>query len=215
MRKLTAGSTKAPVPHRFRTKRLYVSLLAVGVMGGAPWAFTHAIFTDEESNASVLATGTLDISDSPQDAVITTLNMAPGDITTAPLTIANDGSLDLRYAMTTDVAGTSEDAGLLSTTMKLRVREDVADCTDGGFGATGSNVYAGALSDAAFGDTTQGGQPGDRLLASGSDEVLCLQVELPVSAGNILQAEDTTATFTFFAEQTANNQTPGYDGHCL
>lgn len=190
---------------RVRPKKLYASMLLVGVMGGAPWAFTHAIFTDEETNASVFASGILDISDSPADAVITKLNMAPGDKVTAPLTLSNDGTLDLRYSMDTAVEGASDDAALLAQTMELTIRQDVADCSDAGFSASGSLVDSGPLDAAAIGDRTQGGQAGDREIAVGGEDVLCFQAELPLSAGNVLQDEKTTTTFTFYAEQLANN----------
>ena len=45
----------------------------------------------------------------------------------------------------------------------------------------------------------------DRVLAAAGTEVLCFYVSLPIGAGNTLQGATTTTTFTFDAEQTANN----------
>jgi hypothetical protein len=56
-----------------------------------------------------------------------------------------------------------------------------------------------------IGDSAAGQQTGDRTLAAGGSEVLCLQVSLPSATGNTYQAKTTTATFTFDAEQTTNN----------
>jgi len=41
--------------------------------------------------------------------------------------------------------------------------------------------------------------------AFASNEVLCFRFTLPIGTGNALQNQSTTATFTFDAEQTANN----------
>ena len=43
------------------------------------------------------------------------------------------------------------------------------------------------------------------VLASGANETLCFRVTLPSGTGNPYQAATTTTTFTFDAEQTANN----------
>ena len=55
------------------------------------------------------------------------------------------------------------------------------------------------------GDPTQGSQAGDRTLNATANEVLCFYVSLPLSAANSSQGASTTTTFTFDAEQTANN----------
>jgi len=62
-----------------------------------------------------------------------------------------------------------------------------------------------ALDGALFGSSAQGSQPGDRTLAAASSEVLCFQVGLPIATGNALQGAASDVTFTFDAEQTANN----------
>ena len=56
-----------------------------------------------------------------------------------------------------------------------------------------------------FGDVAQGFQAGDRTLIAGASENLCVLVALPLATGNAYQSATTTATFTFNAEQTANN----------
>ena len=60
-----------------------------------------AIFTSQAAvAANTFTTGTLAISTNPTSALVTFSNMAPGDQVTAPLSVSNTGSLDLRYAMT-------------------------------------------------------------------------------------------------------------------
>ncbi len=56
-----------------------------------------------------------------------------------------------------------------------------------------------------IGSNTQGAQAGDRPLSASASEVLCFAVVLPLSTGNASQGLSNTATFTFDAEQTANN----------
>ena len=70
----------------------------------------------------------------------------------------------------------------------------------------GAILYGpGPLSGAAFGDPAQGAQAGDRVLAPGASEQLCIKVELPLSSGNETQNAATVASFVFDAEETANN----------
>jgi hypothetical protein len=69
----------------------------------------------------------------------------------------------------------------------------------------GTSLYTGTLANGAFGDPTAGAQAGDRTLAGAASEVLCFAATLPSATGNAFQGATTTATFTFSAEQTANN----------
>ena len=64
---------------------------------------------------------------------------------------------------------------------------------------------ATALNGAAVGSSAQGANAGDRNLAAGASEVLCFRVSLALSTGNAFQGATSAATFTFDAEQTANN----------
>ena len=69
----------------------------------------------------------------------------------------------------------------------------------------GTQLDTGSLATAALGDPTVGAQAGDRTLAGLASEILCFQAALPAATGNAFQGATTTATFTFSAEQTANN----------
>ena len=169
-------------------------------------AATGAIFTDTQSvAANTFSTGTVAISSSPTSAVVSLSAMAPGDKVTAPITISNDGSLQLRYAVTST---TTED--VLAAALDMTVKSGVTTCTDGGFGVDGSVLYgAGDFGTTGgmnvFGDSAQGAQAGDRTLNAAANEVLCIQVSLPLATGNSFQSLTTTATLNFLAEQTANN----------
>lgn len=176
---------------------LLVSVLTVGVL---------AVFTDTESVASnTFSTGTIDISTSPTSALISFSNMLPGDQVTAPITVSNAGSETLRYAVTST---TTENA--LAAQLDLTIKTGVTTCTNAGFGVDGTAIYGPAdLGSTAgvnvIGNPAQGGQAGDRTLATSASEVLCFNALLPLSTGNSFQNLTTTATFAFQAEQTKNN----------
>jgi len=192
---------------RRRRDRARILLAAILLLSAtvASMALSGAIYTDIETvDNNTFSVGTLDISASPATALFTATGLAPGDSVTAPLTISNDGSLDLRYALEST---TTED--ILAAQLDLTVKSNVTTCDNTNWDADGSVLYNGILGstavEALFGDKTQGADAGDRTLAPTAGEVLCFHVELPLTAPDTSQGLTTTATFTFYAEQTANN----------
>ncbi len=164
-----------------------------------------ALFTDQAvSEQNSFGTGTIDIAASPATAAITGLDLAPGDSVTAPLTITNNGSLDLRYSITST---TSED--VLAAELEMTVRSAVSDCDDNGWNQTGTELYRGPLGSTApmaiVGSAAQGDDGGDRDLGAADAEELCVHVELPLAADTSLEGLSTESTLTFEAEQTRNN----------
>jgi len=169
-----------------------VSLLTVGA-----GSISLAQFTDSTTSTWAFSTGTIDVSTSP--AVFTAVsNMLPGDKSTQALTVTNAGTGDLRYSMSTVATNA------LGAQLQLSVKTQ-----DGGGGCaafTGTSVMAAtALNGAAIGNAAQGADAGDRNLAAGASEVLCFRMSLALSTGNTFQGASSAATFTFSAEQTANN----------
>ena len=176
---------------------------------------------------------------------------APGDINEGEIVVSNDGSLDIRYAVTRhstpEISGPgSPDFIEIASLMKLRIGLQVGSCdypyhnTDGSdklnvssvpnsFTDSGDDIElfsgilhtvgaqspgvldagipsgAGAGELITFGDPAQGLDNGDRILAQSTNEVLCWSVVLPSGVGNPQQGDSTTASFGFYAEQTANN----------
>jgi spore coat-associated protein N len=196
------------------TRTILALLLVAGVMAGFASAGS-AIFTSTASvDANTFTTGTVIISTSPATALVTFSNMAPGDTVTAPITVTNGGTLSLRYAIT-DTATNADTKGL-GAQLQLTIKSGltVGNCTNAGFtsggttinnsGVTQLGVLPAGTAQKVVGDPTQGSQTGDRTLASGS-EILCFHVLLPTTTDNTYQNASTTATFTFDAEQTANN----------
>ena len=180
---------------------LLVPSLAVSVM-------TIALFTDQESTTSAFTTGTIILDDVKVDAlVLTTAAMMPGDSVTDDVVIENDGTAQLRYAMTSsstnaDGLGLRDALSLTIKTIDVTTPGTPCDNFDGA-----STLYSGVLgaTTAAFGDPTPGSDTGDRVLNAGANETLCFRISLPSSTGNGSQGATTTTTFTFDAEQTSSN----------
>lgn len=121
-----------------------------------------ALFTDTASVASnTFTTGTVDISTSPASAAVTFSAMAPGDQVTQPITVTNNGTLNLRYAVTST---TTEN--VLAGQLDLTIKSGVTDCSNAGFGASGTVLYgAGDLGNTTpvnlIGNPAQGSHAGD------------------------------------------------------
>ena len=186
---------------RSRTALLVVLLLSLTTLGTG--FYSLALFTSSTSvGGNAFTTGTIVIGASPASALITLGAMLPGDSVTGALTVSNTGTSTLRYAMTS--ASTNTDTKSLRDQLTLAVKTkdtNTAGCTN----FNGTQLYSGALSAAAIGDVTNGNQAGDRTLSAATNEILCFQASLPIATGNAFQGATTTTTFTFQAEQTANN----------
>ena len=181
---------------------LIATVAAIGALAAWFVVDSLAVFTDQELNAAnTFTVGTLILDDSPDSAFITYAAMAPGDVTIQQLTLTNNGTMELRYAMTT--SATNVDTLNLRDQLQLTLRTKTANpCSS----EDGVILYAAALlSGGFFGSAAQGADAGDRVLAATISEDLCFKVELPLATGSAFQGATTTATFTFDAEQTANN----------
>ena len=190
---------------KFASLRRFILPLVVALIG-ATAAFvavdTQAVFTEQELNpTNVFTVGTLDLVDTPDSATFTVSGMVPGDAVTQQLTLANGGTIDLRYAMTTSA---TDDCPGLCDDLTLEIRVKAAGSCAADFTGTVVVSPAVSLSGAAFGDPSQGSQAGDRTLTVSASEDLCFRVELPLAASPD-QGVSTDVTFVFDAEQTANN----------
>jgi hypothetical protein len=183
-------------------------LLMLFVAGAAFRSGSLAVFTDAQTvDANTFTTGSVDISTSPATALVTYSAMAPGDSTTQSLVVSNTGTLQLRYAISasatnTDSLGLKDQLTLTIKTIDVTTPGTPCDNFDG------TQLYTGDVDGSAgklVGDNAQGADTGDRTLNAAASETLCFRVSLPLRTGNSFQGATTTATFTFDAEQTANN----------
>lgn len=191
-------------PRRVTALRLGLTVTALIVAAAMATVMSLALFTDTaDITGNTFSTGSVDISTSPASAAVSFAAMTPGDQDTAPITVSNGGTLDLRYALRST---TTEDT--LAAALVLTVKSGVVTCDDANWAATGTTLYSGVLGTvagtAAIGSPSAGADAGDRTLAAGASEVLCVNVTLPLAAVTG-EGVSTTATLSFLAEQTANN----------
>jgi hypothetical protein len=136
------------------------------------------------------------------------------------LTVYNNGTAQLRYAMTSTPNGTGTG---LTTTNEIEL--DIALITAGqtcsastfaaGTTITPSTAVMGNGTNttevAVIGDKTAGqsgtdGGVGDQVLPVGASDTLCMRAYVIPGAGRAAQAVSSiTSTFTFYSEQTKNN----------
>ena len=189
-------------------------LLVAGLLFGTAvatvvTASTGALFTDSDSiGANTFSTGTIILDTSPTSALVSFSGMAPGDLATSTLTVTNNGSLQLRYAVTSTTTEATL-AAQLDTTIwdeaAEAVVDGVCDTTAPGVVLYGPADLGNTTGINVIGNPATGAQAGDRTLAASASDTLCFRVELPLSTGNAFQGLTTTASFGFESEQTKNN----------
>ena len=201
----TASTDISPEPRRHRGRKLML-LAGLAVMSLSAGQMSLAIFTDQETVPATFSTGSIILDDVKIDALIlTTSNLMPGDTVTDDVVVENDGSSQLRYAVSAST--TNPDTKDLRSQLTLTVKGvDVDGITCGSF--DGTSILAATVLGATttiLGSPTQGAQAGDRNLAAAANETLCFRVSLPSGTGNAYQSATAVTTFTFDAEQTSSN----------
>jgi len=184
---------------------MMLAVAGLAVVSMSAGSISLALFTDQETVDGTFSSGSILLDAVKIDGLtLTTSNMMPGSSVTDDVVVENDGSSQLRYSMST--SSTNADTKDLRSQLTLTVK--TADVVLGGCTLfDGTQLYSGALgaSAAGFGSSATGAQAGDRNLAAAANETLCFRVALPLATGNAYQSASTTTTFTFDAEQTANN----------
>jgi len=183
--------------------------LAVGLtlIGTFSAAMSLAVFTDQETVPGTFSSGSIVLDDVKIDGLVLSISpLMPGDSITDDVVVENDGTAQLRYSIST--ATTNPDTKLLRDAINLTVK--TIDVTTPGTPCDhfdGTSLYTGILgaSTAAVGNPAAGAQAGDRTLNGLSNETLCFRVQLPLATANAHSAATAVTTFTFDAEQTANN----------
>ena len=186
--------------HQHRRRLLFVLVIGLALSSLGASAFSLALFTDTATvSSNAFTSGSVDITAIPATAVIGYSDMMPADSVTGTLTVGNAGLGQLRYAMTS--SSTNADGKSLLDAITLEIRTVGTSCA----AFDGTLLYTGTLGAATFGNTTAGFQAGDRTLDAATSEVICVKAALPSGTADSYQAAATTTTFTFEAEQTANN----------
>jgi hypothetical protein len=187
------------------------SLLALAVAGTALISATGAtmslaLFTDSASaNGNIFSTGTVHIGINPAATIFTAPLMMPGDTVNGSIVVTNTGTAQMRYAISGSATNTDSKGLASQITVTLRQPDTAGGtvCTlfTGVQQFTGVVPYVEGNLVGTFATHPNGG----RVLAAGAYETLCFRAVLPSATGNAYEGATTTMTFTFYAEQTANN----------
>lgn len=128
-----------PAPQRgdvSRWRRLGATAAIFALAGlGVTSLTTSALFTDRDTTAGDLLTGTVDLrlgtdANGTADFVLPTLGMAPGDSVARQLEVHNDGSLAQRYAVSYKADTTLLDPSLTPTAPTLGTGETFTGTED-------------------------------------------------------------------------------------
>jgi predicted ribosomally synthesized peptide with SipW-like signal peptide len=205
---MTALTHPAQPARRRRRRPLLLLLGLLGVVGAGAGQLSLALFTDTETVDGTFSSGSIILDAARIDALtLSTGAMMPGDSVTDDVVVENDGTAQLRYAIST--SSTNVDGLALRDVLTLEVR--TIDGTTPGTpcdnfdGASVLAATALGASAAGVGNPAPGAHAGDRTLNAGTNETLCFRVSLPSATPQAYQGASTTTTFTFSAEQTANN----------
>lgn len=201
------------------------SILALAAVGVASLT-TSALFTDQDDLAGTISTGTLVLAAQGAEFEMPAGGLAPGGSVVAPVRVVNEGSLELRYALSLSAARTAPASGTGGSgdlTGQLRVSVFAPDVTCSvattapgqatpiaaspsadGFGLPGTATPI--LGNPATGRQTTPGT-GDRTLPGGTraEETLCVRVDMSPDAGNEFQDTAAVLRFVLDSEQTVNN----------
>jgi spore coat-associated protein N len=198
-------------PRRQPDSRLVVAVVApvVALLSLSSFGSVYALFTASAGAPEQrLSTGTLGVGVTGPAGGSATISFAsahPGASVVQPLSVSNDGSLDMRYAVSSQAVSGSAP---LAEALRWTVRSGVTDCSAAGFEASGTQLFDGVLATstktAKIGDPVQGAQVGDREIAAGAVDGLCSRVTLPTTAASNLQGLSVAVTLSYDAEQQRN-----------
>ena len=173
-------------------------LVLTGMVSAASGSL--AIFSEVTPNGNnAFGVGKIALTASRTDTLTFDGGLVPGSPRTTGVDVTNTGSGQMRYAVTT--AATNPDGKNLAGSVQLEVRTVGTSCD----AFDGTVLYSGALVGGHVGDPATGQQAGDRTLAAGIAERLCIRFSLATGAPTAIQGASTVITFSFAAEQTYVN----------
>lgn len=177
------------------------ALVAAGLLhdGVIPSA---ALMTDRgTTTAAAVTTGSVSLALSNGASASSwtgAVSLKPGGTAYKRITVTNDGTSQLRYAVT----ATSTSALSAKLVMNVAVIASGSSCSSSTYSAgtvvSGADLAFGASTALnVIGDPATGAQTGDRVLAVSAADNLCLRLELPTGTGLGYSGRGSTATATF------------------
>jgi predicted ribosomally synthesized peptide with SipW-like signal peptide len=192
-----------------RVRLIAFSALVLGIAAIGTGLTSLALFTDQKDVTSGgFQTGTIKLGVSPASAIFTVPNMMPGDVYAVSVNVANVGSSQLRYGITSlNPTGTGPNACTVSCTSGLHT---VIDMAIGQMTPAACATWNGATLPTPMGSGKLNAVSVPQSyvlnpLPAANNADLCFRASLPLGTGNGYQNQTASTTFRFDAEQTANN----------
>lgn len=163
---------------------------------------SEAAFGDNETlGLNQLGSASVAIDVGATTVLIDTSAMAPGDRLQGQIALENNGTLPLRYALQAEFGdGTGELIAALD--WRIWPRPSSTPCGS----PVGPYLFEGAVTDSRLlGDPALGEDPGDRMIQPASQDVLCVEVALPIDASDVLQGARARVDLTAIAEQATED----------
>ena len=206
LRRVTRHRAHSPHQPRRILRRLGLVVLSALAVTAVAATTSAAVFTDQTATGS----NVINTEFSQLDANLTAKQipiafpvpgMTAGQTITQPFTVRNSDALPLRYSATSIAADAA-----MGSTVTMKIRAGVGDCSNTGFEASGTQLYSGALGSISsgillFGNPLYGQQTGDRQIAPLATDVLCIQTALPANAPASAINVPTSTTLRFDQEQ--------------
>ncbi len=199
-------------PRRHTTRKLLLSLAALGAAASIAGLATFATFTSSVSQSQSISSGTVSITLGATGAATNRLNIgataiAPGDTIQRSVDLINGGGLDLASVSLTTAATTSS---LLDTDATNGLQMVIDRCsvawTEGGTapaytytcsGTTSTVVASRAVIGAGIAMSNLGS------LTAGATDHLRVTLTFPTAAGNTFQNQSSVVQYTFSGTQRA------------
>lgn len=183
------------IPRRRRIAGIALSLALIG-----SGLSSLAALNDTLVVTNNFAAATIDLQGNAQQSVSHTFDVAFTGTAydeRFALEVANEGTAELRYAaVATAVYTPSVSNGWQAFAFDIYAVADEAACS----GTLSSPIASGALGATTFGNPATGQQAGDRILAAGASEWLCLRVRH--ASPTFSNGDTATQTITFSGEST-------------
>jgi hypothetical protein len=169
--------------------------LGVALLAGIFWVVHWGYNLYRTTNSVTVSPATVGLAlNSPDDeevySALTLTSMQPGANAYVGVTVANTGTSDFYFAMSSTVSGD----GALDSDARIGVAAVAAgSCTSSGY-ASGTSLHRDARGLSA---ASVGGQP----LAAGDSEYLCFHIQLPLAVPKSIQGRSAQDTLDFTAQQ--------------
>jgi hypothetical protein len=161
-----------------------------------------ALFTDSTTRAASFTTGTIHIGVTPVATIFSSGTLMPGDVITQAVDVENTGTAQMRYAISANA--TDADGKDLTGSITVEIQPVNTSCA--AFDGTDFWNAPIPVAETALLGNYLNHPNGGHTLAAGAFDHLCFRATFPKSITDPnLEGAHTDMTFTFYAEQTANN----------